>query len=79
MGQLDFISSIFCEIYFSKLSRKHFVDHKLQIYRLISLLCLCILPSFSNSGDTQISVYIHVPFGDHAVFQKAFWDKQCNF
>ena len=48
------------------------------MYRLISLLCLCILPGFSNSGDTQISVYIHVSFG-HAVFQKAFWDKQCNF
>ena len=45
---------------------KHFIDHPLQIYRLISPHCLCILHSFSNSGDTQISVYIYVPFG-HAI------------
>ena len=68
----------FCEIIFSKLSGKHFIDHTLQMYRLIPPHYLCILPRFSNSGDTQISVYIHVPLG-HAVFQKAFWDKQCNF
>ena len=37
------------------------------MYRLISSHCLCILPRLSNSGDTQISVYIHMPFG-HAVF-----------
>ena len=43
MGQMDFISSIF----FPKLSGKNFVDHTLQMYR-----CLCILPRFSNSGDT---------------------------
>ena len=39
MGQMDFISSIFVRFIFSKLSRKHFVDHTLQMYRLISLLC----------------------------------------
>ena len=30
--------------FFSKLSGKHFIDHTLQMYRLISLHCLCILP-----------------------------------
>ena len=55
--------------FFSKLSGKHFIDQTLQMYRLISPYCLCILPGFSNSGDTQISMYTHVPFG-HAVFIK---------
>ena len=70
MGQLDFISSIFVRFFFSKLSGKHYVDHTLQMYRLISPHCLCILPRFSNSVDTQVSMYIHVPFG-HAVFIKS--------
>ena len=69
MGQMDFISSIFVKLFFPKLSGKHFIDHTLQMYRLISSHCLCILPGFSNSGDTQISMYIHVAFG-HAVFIK---------
>ena len=55
--------------FFTKLSGKHFLYHTLQMYRLISPHCLCILPGLSNSGDTQISMYIHVPFG-HAVFIK---------
>ena len=55
--------------FFSKLFGRHFIDHTLQMYRLISPHCLCILLWFSNIGDTQISVYIHVPFG-HAVFFK---------
>ena len=56
--------------FFPKLSGKHFIDHALQMDRLISPYCLCILPWFSNSGDTQISMYIHVSFG-HAVFIKS--------
>ena len=44
MGQMDFISSIFVRFFFSKLSGKHFIDHTLQMYRLISLQCLCIQP-----------------------------------
>ena len=69
MGQMDLISSIFVRFFFSKLSWKHFIDHTLQMYRLIIPHGLWILPWFSNSGDTQISVYIHVPLG-HAVFFK---------
>ena len=53
--------------FFSKLSGKHVIDHTLQMYRRISPHCLCILPGFSDSGDTQTSMNIHVPFG-HAVF-----------
>ena len=67
MGQMDFISSIFVRFFFSKLPGKHFIDHTLQMHMLIRPHCLCIL--FSISGDTQISMYIHVPFG-HAVFFK---------
>ena len=48
--------------FFSKLSGKHFIDHTFQMYRLIRPHCLCILPWFSNSGDTMISVYIYVTF-----------------
>ena len=64
MGQMDFISSIY--------------DQTLQMYRLISPHCLCILPWLSNSGDTQISVYIHVPF-DHAVFFKTHFGASSIF
>ena len=70
MGQVDFISSILFDFFFSKLSG----NYTLQMYSLINPLCLWILPWFANSGNTQISVYIHVPF-DQAVV----WDKQCNF
>ena len=73
MGQMDFISSMLLH-FFTKLSGKHFIDHMLQIYRLISPHCLCILPRLSKSGDTQISMYIHVPFG-HAVFIKKHFGK----
>ena len=73
MGQMDLFSSIFVR-FFPKLSRKHFIDHTLQMYRLISPHCLCILPWFSNIGDTQINMYIHVPFG-HAVFIKKHFGK----
>ena len=66
---MDFISSIFIRFFSLKLSGKHLTVHTLQMYRLISPHCLCILLRFSNSGDNQISVYIHVPF-DHAVFIK---------
>ena len=78
MGHMDFISSIFVRFFFPKLSGEHFIDHTLQMYRLISPYCLCILPWFSNSGDTQISMYIHVPLVMLS-FSKAFLDKQCNF
>ena len=61
------------DFFFSKLSGKHFIDLTLQMYRLISPRCLCILSWFSNSGDTQISMYIHVPFG-HAVFIKKHFE-----
>ena len=46
MEHMDFIRSIFIRIVFfhSKLSGKHFSDHALQMYRLISPHCLCILP-----------------------------------
>ena len=77
MGQMDFISSIFVRFIFQNYLGRISLN-MLQMYILISPHCLCILSPISNSGDTQISVYIHVPFG-HAVFQKAFWDKQCNF
>ena len=63
------LAAFWLRFLYSKLSWKHFIDHALQMYRLISPYCLCILPWFSNSGDTQISVYIHVPFR-HAVFFK---------
>ena len=44
MGQMDFISSIFVEIFSSsKLSGKHSMVHTLQMYRPISPHCLCIL------------------------------------
>ena len=67
MGQMDFISSIFVRCFF-------FFKIILEArYRCIgwsvSPHCLCILPWFSNSGDTQISMYIRVPFS-HAVFFK---------
>ena len=68
MGQMDFISSIFV-IFFKIIWEAFYIDHTIQMYRLIRPHCLCILPGLSNSGDTQISVYIHVPFG-HAVFYK---------
>ena len=71
MGQMDFISSIFVR-FFSQLSGNHFIDHALHMYRLISPHCLCILPRFSKSGDSQINVYIQVPFGRAVFFKKHF-------
>ena len=47
----------------------HFTDHKLQmlqIFRLISLWDLRIVPLCANSGDKLRLAYIHAPF-DHAV------------
>ena len=66
MGQMDFISSIFVRFIFQ------------NYLGSISLIISDVYISDSQTVETLISVYIHVPFG-HAVFQKAFWDKQCNF
>ena len=66
MGQIDFITSNFVRIYFSKLSGKHFADHTLQMHMLISPHCLCIQPDVQT---VEISVCIYVPF-DCAVFIK---------
>ena len=64
MRQMDFISSIFVRFFFSKLSGKHFIDHKLQMYRLFVHSTL-ILKQWGHS--VQRVIHIHVPF-DHAVF-----------
>ena len=50
------------------------------MYMLISPHCLCILPWFSNSGDTQISVYIHtLSFKKHFGTSSILTRLQCTF
>ena len=66
--------AVFCT-FFSKSSEKHFTDHTLQMYLLISPQCRMHI----QRRLTQISVDIHVRFYHAAFYQITFWDKQCKF
>ena len=57
MGQMDFISSIFVRFFFSKLSGKHFIDHTLQMYRLINPTVCAFYPD-SQTVETLRSACI---------------------
>ena len=79
MGQLDFISSIFVRS-FLKLSGKHFIDHTLQMYVYADQSPLfehstLILKQWRHSDQRVYSCAVR----SCCLFQKAFWDKQCNF
>ena len=47
MGQMDFISSIFV-IFFKIIWEAFYIDHTIQMYRLIRPHCLCILSGFQT-------------------------------
>ena len=44
MGKIDLSKAFLLDTFSKKLSEKHFTDHTLQMYMLISPHCLCILP-----------------------------------
>ena len=71
---MDFFGGFLLDFFFqNRLGSISLITH----YRCISWSVPTVydfLPWFSNSGDTQISVYIHV-----TSFKKAFWDNQCHF
>ena len=58
VGHMNLISSIFVRFVFN--FSKHFTDHMLQMYRLISHHCLCLLPRCAKGADTPRSAYISI-------------------